>query len=124
MVGRKYFEGGSGTMKPHHGDFALACKLAFYTGGGYDQMRQLRASVQVGVLHWGRVRSDAPDIPEVFAGKRENPGDRRKLRLPGSSPAPCNRHAEKDRGMSHKSFVQRPLRCDPSHLPITPLQGR
>src|ERR1035437_1219921 len=104
MVGRKYFEGGSGTMKPHHGDFALACKLAFYTGG--------------------RVRSEAPDIPEVFAGKRENPGDRRKLRLPGSRPAPCNRHAEKDRGMSHKSFVQRPLRCDPSHLPITPLQGR
>jgi primase-polymerase (primpol)-like protein len=41
MVGRKYFEGGSGTMKPHHGDFALACKLAFYTGGGYDQMRRI-----------------------------------------------------------------------------------
>src|SRR5664280_1318711 len=41
MVGRKYFEGGSGTMKSHHGDFALACKLAFYTGGGYDQMRRI-----------------------------------------------------------------------------------
>jgi len=40
-VGCKYFERGAGAMKPHRADFALACKLAFYTNGGYDQMRRI-----------------------------------------------------------------------------------
>ena len=40
-VGCNYFERGAGAMKPHRADFALACKLAFYTCGGYDQMRRI-----------------------------------------------------------------------------------
>src|ERR1039457_544656 len=40
-VGCNYFERGAGAMKPHRADFALACKLAFYTCGGDDQMRRI-----------------------------------------------------------------------------------
>jgi hypothetical protein len=41
VVARKYFEDGTGNMNPSGADFALACKLAFYTAKNYDQVRRL-----------------------------------------------------------------------------------
>ena len=40
-VARRYFAGGPGEMNPSGADFALGCKLAFYTGGNLRQMYRL-----------------------------------------------------------------------------------
>jgi putative DNA primase/helicase len=37
----KYFSDGAGTTNPSRADFALGCKLAFYTGGNLEQMYRL-----------------------------------------------------------------------------------
>ena len=62
-VAWRYFAGGCGEMNPSRADFALGCKLAFYTGGDLDQMYRLFMQSALGKRE--KCRSTRRDIDYV-----------------------------------------------------------